>query len=68
MAARGLADCHDDLQGILGLCMQVFKRLEDPSSPSFQLCVSILDIFSQVCIIASHACQPTLQCSSSRVS
>ena len=32
----------------MGLFLQVFRRLDSPSSPAFQLCVSILDIVSQV--------------------
>ena len=32
----------------MGLFLQVFRRLDSPSAPSFQLCVSVLDCVSQV--------------------
>ena len=35
-------------QDVMGLFLQVFRRLDSPSAPSFQLCVSILDCVSQV--------------------
>ena len=35
-------------QDVMGLFLQVFRRLESPLAPSFQLCVSILDCVSQV--------------------
>ena len=36
------------LQGIFGLFLWVFRRLENSNAPSFQMCQSILDIVSQV--------------------
>ena len=35
-------------QEVFGLFLQVFRRLDAPKAPSFQLCVSVLDIVSQV--------------------
>jgi hypothetical protein len=37
-----------NLQDVLGLFLQVFRRLDAPTAPSFQLCMSVLDIVSQV--------------------
>ena len=36
------------LQDVFGLFMWVFRRLENPSSPSYQLTLSVLDNISQV--------------------
>jgi len=36
------------MQEIMGLFLQVFRRLGSPSSPAFQLCLSVLNIVSQV--------------------
>ena len=36
------------LQEVLGLFMHVFRRLDNPTAPSFQLCLSVLDFVSQV--------------------
>lgn len=46
------------LQGIFGLFMWVFRRLENANAPSFQMCHSILDVVSQVCLheISSSGC------------
>ena len=36
------------LQDVFGLFLHVFRRLENPAAPSFQLCLSVLDCVSQV--------------------
>lgn len=36
------------MQDVFGLFMWVFRKLEDPSSPSYQLTLSVLDTVSQV--------------------
>ncbi|BDA45205.1 Sister chromatid cohesion protein PDS5 homolog A [Coccomyxa sp. Obi] len=35
------------LEEVFGLFLQVFRKLDAPKAPSFQLCVSVLDIVSQ---------------------
>lgn len=40
--------CVAWLQGIFGLFMWIFRRLENANAPSFQMCHSILDVVSQV--------------------
>jgi len=42
------------MQDILGLFLQVFRRLENANSPSFQLCLSVLDTVSQVGQMIEH--------------
>ena len=59
--------CALQLQAVLGLFLQVFRRLDNPLSPSFQLCLSVLDIVSQVrvnpCKMCSHLLQdPFMAC------
>jgi hypothetical protein len=41
-------ECPALLQSIFTLFVWIFRRLENASTPSFQMCHSILDVVSQV--------------------
>lgn len=43
-----MLDCDALAQEIMALFLQVFRRLDSPSAPAFQLCLSVLDTVSQV--------------------
>jgi hypothetical protein len=43
-----LQQCPAILQSIFTLFVWIFRRLENASTPSFQMCHSILDVVSQV--------------------
>ena len=51
--------CHQD---VFGLFMWVFRRLGNPSSPSYQLTLSVLDNVSQVLYTQVAPCGVFRQC------
>lgn len=62
--ALHVASCSDpsmrSLQDIFGLFMWVFRKLENPSSPAFQLTLSVLDIITQASLAGLYHCHTLL--------